>query len=80
MYILEYLIKKILPKPKRPQISFEQEYTKCEHIFMPIDSSKKRFACTKCGTFATFEPKKHQPNPFLQKKENIFEEKPMIFY
>ncbi len=26
-----------------------EEYETCEHIFMPIDSSGKMLACTKCG-------------------------------
>lgn len=71
MYILEFLLKKFISKSKKPQKFEEKEYAKCEHIFMPIDSSNKRFACTKCGAFATLEPKKSTLNPFS--KQNIFE-------
>lgn len=73
MYIIEFFLKKIFPKPKPLKKNDEKEYAKCEHIFMPIDSSKKRFACTKCGAFATLEPKKTYLNPFLEKKQNTFE-------
>ena len=27
----------------------------CKHTFMPIDSTKKIFACSKCGYVATIE-------------------------
>ena len=57
MYIVEFLIKKIMQRKPKPKNLFEEEvrYEKCEHIFMPIDSSKKRFACTKCGQYAELE-------------------------
>jgi len=53
MYIFELMYnlvhkfinrKKTLPKPP------EAEYGgRCEHVFMPIDSTKKVLACSKCG-------------------------------
>lgn len=54
MYIIELLLKKFrTKKEKRQNFSFEADenvnYEKCEHVFMPIDSTGKTFACTKCG-------------------------------
>ena len=31
---------------------FIEDYEKCEHIYMPIDSSGEILACTKCGALA----------------------------
>ena len=30
-------------------IDLEAEYKVCEHIFVPVDSTKTVLACTKCG-------------------------------
>ena len=58
MYIFELIskLKKdydeksgIFSKKENKNLSFEEEYTKCEHIFVPIDSTKKVLACSKCG-------------------------------
>lgn len=57
MYIIE-LISKWIEKEKQAfkktdgQISFESQEEpaeKCEHVFLPIDSTKKVLSCTKCG-------------------------------
>jgi len=51
MYIFELvykIVKKITEKKKRKEIKIETE-EKCEHIFLPIDSTKKVLACSKCG-------------------------------
>ena len=52
MYIFE-LIYKIYNKLKNPIkpiiMDYEREYQSCEHIFVPVDSTKKVLACTKCG-------------------------------
>lgn len=54
MYIIELLIKKLFHrKPKQKEL--EELDKKCEHVFLPIDKSGKRLACTKCGQFATLE-------------------------
>lgn len=57
MYIIEFLLKKIIERP--PSTSKLQEESiyekKCEHIFLPLDSSEKRFACSKCGEYAELE-------------------------
>jgi hypothetical protein len=56
MYILEILLKKIMRrKNKTAKPLEEKEYAKCEHIFLPIDSSGKRLACSKCGQYAVLE-------------------------
>ena len=55
MYIFELIIKKFKEKKEKKRniirnsdnVSFE--YEKCEHTFMPIDSTGKIFACSKCG-------------------------------
>jgi hypothetical protein len=56
MYILEILLKKITErKNKKLALLEEKEYEKCNHIFLPIDSSGKRLACSKCGQYAILE-------------------------
>ncbi len=56
MYILEILLKKITERKNKKIKSLEEkEYDKCEHIFLPIDSSRKRLACSKCGQYAVLE-------------------------
>lgn len=53
MYIFE-LIKKILDEKKNGKCTKANPDTpdineKCEHIFLPIDSTKSVLACNKCG-------------------------------
>ena len=56
MYIIEFLLKKIVErKPKKAAKIEENDYAKCNHIFLPIDSSGKRLACSKCGQYAVLE-------------------------
>lgn len=58
MYIFELIskLKKdykekrgLFSSKKEKNLSNEEDYTKCEHIFVPIDSTKKVLACSKCG-------------------------------
>lgn len=52
MYIFELIFKIINDiKNKKPveNSDFEEEYQKCDHIFLPVDSTKKVLACIKCG-------------------------------
>lgn len=52
MYIFELIYKiidNIKNRKKTPPTDFEEEYQECEHIFVPVDSTKKVLACTKCG-------------------------------
>lgn len=57
MYIIEFILKKLMKKKEKPtynpynQISDDEnlDYETCEHIFMPIDSTNETLSCTKCG-------------------------------
>lgn len=56
MYIFELINKiKNLKKEKEPEfveLFYEDEIedaSTCQHVFMPIDSTKKVLACSKCG-------------------------------
>ena len=54
MYLIELLVKKI-KKKQREQTSYGplntefSEESKCEHIFMPIDSTGEILSCKNCG-------------------------------
>ncbi len=74
MYIFE-LISTVYKKIKNREFKFfkkqtpnleVQEEQKCEHIFVPIDSTKRILACSKCGFMVKVDPEKF-------KKQNIFE-------
>lgn len=62
MYIFEILYKSVIGiirnKKKRPEVPPEPE---CEHVFLPIDSTKKVLACSKCGMLV--KAKDLQPKP-----------------
>ena len=55
MYIFELLyktIKNIGSKKQEKKVETVEETEEketCEHIFLPVDSTKKVLACTKCG-------------------------------
>ena len=65
MYILELLVKflqkdkveDLIEKyeneraidPLNEKFDTEDDSETCEHIFLPIDSTKETFACSKCG-------------------------------
>ncbi len=60
MYIFELLYKlkhKELFKKEPQKTDFEEDYKNCEHIFAPVDSTKKVLACTKCGLLIKNNPK-----------------------
>lgn len=68
MYIFELVLNLFNKKKPTPQEfdfktnqNFENSEEKCEHIFLPIDSTKKILACTKCGYIhkVTNQPKKN---------------------
>lgn len=44
----------------------EDDSSNCEHIFMPIDSTKETFACSKCGLVI---------NKDAYEKRNFFKDK-----
>ncbi len=74
MYIIE-LVAKLSTKIKNRDFNFlkkekpqqKEEEQKCEHIFVPIDSTKKVLACTKCGFMVKVDPSKiKKQNPFKE--------------
>lgn len=66
MYIFELLYKtivKIIQKKSDLPKEETETYEKCEHIFLPIDSTKKVLACSKCGLLIksdTLKKQKHK--------------------
>lgn len=53
MYLLE-LVVKLFKKNEKQKSDFdpfviEENDVKCEHIFLPVDSSGEVLACSKCG-------------------------------
>lgn len=74
MYIIELIsvfVKKIKKRDfkflkKEPEIEVQEE--KCEHIFVPVDSTKRVLACSKCGFVIKIDPKEiKKSNPFNTK-------------
>ena len=66
MYIIELFLKlkkdfKSGKFKKQPQKK-ETEIEKCNHFFVPIDSTKRILACSKCGEI--YKLKKGETNPF----------------
>ena len=55
MYFIELLVKKFCKKQSNDESynplgdETEQDYEKCEHIFMPIDSTGEVLSCRNCG-------------------------------
>ncbi|MCQ2957792.1 MAG: hypothetical protein MJ180_02695 [Candidatus Gastranaerophilales bacterium] len=49
MYFIEKIMRIFYPKKKFKTIYNQQNIDECEHIFLPVDSSKVYLACTKCG-------------------------------
>jgi len=67
MYIIEFILDKFLKNkeekesynPLNPAEDYEDE--RCEHIFMPIDSTGEILACRNCGLVVKKKDlKKHQ--------------------
>ena len=76
MYIIELIVKlstkiknrdfKFLKKQNSQQNEVVEEQS-CEHIFVPVDSTKRILACTKCGFMVRVDPNKiKKQNPFEQ--------------
>ena len=49
MYIIELIIKKLKERKEYPQIKDTEEEARCNHVFMPIDSTGEYLACKYCG-------------------------------
>ncbi len=71
MYIIElfFKLKEDIKNGKFKKNKTEQKPTpeieKCDHIFVPIDSTKRILACSKCGMI--YKLKKNELNPFENK-------------
>ena len=67
MYIIELFYKlykdyKVRKFKKPRQTVVDETYEKCEHLFVPIDSTGRILACSKCGEI--YKLKKGEVNPF----------------
>ena len=65
MYIIELFLKlknDIKNKKTKNKISQKEEIEKCDHLFVPIDSTGRILACSKCGEI--YKLKKGEVNPF----------------
>ncbi len=73
MYIIELITKLIQEKnskklkgnnrnPMPEEIDYQE---KCDHIFLPVDSTGETLACSKCGMIVKNDSSKYKPkNPF----------------
>jgi hypothetical protein len=66
MYVIELIVKLIKNKGKKfRQISEDKSPEICEHIFLPVDSTKTILACSKCGFVIKAQDLTVKPkNPF----------------
>ncbi len=63
MYIIELFVKiKDNFKKKEKVVKVESETESCSHLFLPIDSTGRILACSKCGEI--YKLKKGEVNPF----------------
>ena len=66
MYIIELFVKLKndfkLAKSKKQIPETIEEIEKCNHLFVPIDSTGRILACSKCGEI--YKLKKGEVNPF----------------
>ena len=60
MYIIELVYKLLTNRKTKKTVDLEEkEYVKCEHLFLPLDSTKEYLACTKCGLVIKKEDEKN---------------------
>ena len=68
MYIVELFLKLIEDFKfkkgifQKKEIKSPEEVEKCDHIFVPVDSTGRILACSKCGEIYKLE--KGEVNPF----------------
>lgn len=66
MYIIELFYKLIKDYKsgafKKKPIPSQDSVEKCEHLFLPIDSTERILACSKCGEI--YKLKEGEINPF----------------
>lgn len=49
MYFIEKILRLFYKKKKYNNKYMSEKIDKCEHLFLPVDSSGEYLACTKCG-------------------------------
>lgn len=52
MYLIELIVKKFFSKNNgfiKQKTEEQLEEERCEHVFMPVDSTGEILACNKCG-------------------------------
>ncbi|MDR1327790.1 MAG: hypothetical protein LBJ74_05225 [Heliobacteriaceae bacterium] len=49
MYIVELILGALKKKKKNLPPPELEEFTRCEHVFMPVDSTGEMLACANCG-------------------------------
>ena len=60
MYIIELVYKLLTNRKTKKTVDIEEkEYVKCEHLFLPLDSTKEYLACTQCGLVIKKEDEKN---------------------
>ena len=59
MYFIEKLLRVFYSKRKKLLNYEAQDIDKCNHLFVPIDSSGEYLACTKCGKLVKNKYKKN---------------------
>ena len=64
MYIIELFLKlkEDFVKRKQKDVLVVEEKEVCNHLFLPIDSTGRILACSKCGEI--YKLKKGEINPF----------------
>lgn len=68
MYIIELIYKLLTNRKKKKTVYFEEkEYQSCQHLFLPLDSTKEYLGCTKCGLVIKREEEKN----FFKKKQDF---------
>ncbi len=71
MYIIElfFKIKNEIKKRKQKTLPKTREYETCNHFFVPIDSTGRILACSKCGEL--YKLKDGEINPFEDKNRPL---------
>ena len=67
MYLIELIVKKIFSKKNgfiKQKTEEELEEERCEHVFMPVDSTGEILACNKCGAVVHKSKLKKAPDKF----------------
>lgn len=50
MYLIEIIAKFVKKVREKPYVNNDEEYDEgCDHMYLPIDSTKTYLACNRCG-------------------------------